>query len=263
MTMHIKKLEKAGIIRTEMLPGKAGVQKLCILDTDAITITFPSSSTPTLTSHHTIVSVGHYTDFHAEPTCGLATERGIIGHFDEPLYFLDPERVNAKILWFSKGFIEYKIANFLLASQIPQELEISMELSSEAPDTNNNWPSDLSFYLNDVLLGKWTSPGDFGDKKGRFTPDWWPQAINQYGLLKFLRITANGTFMDGNKISDVTMDDVHIRNKQWTFRIAVHEDEENVGGVTIYGAGFGNYNQDIDFRLFYTKKESDKVVEEA
>ncbi|MDQ0258076.1 putative transcriptional regulator [Evansella vedderi] len=264
MTMHIKKLEKAGIIRTEMIPGKAGIQKLCILNVDRIEINFPLKQASFSNFHEIELSVGHYTDFVVEPTCGLATLEKIVGEFDEPRYFLDPERVNAKILWFSKGYIEYKVPNFLLSSHNPKELEVSFEISSEAPFTNENWPSDISFYLNNVSLGTWTSPGDFGDSLGKFTPDWWPRVVNQYGILKCLRITSNGTFMDGIRLSDVTIDDVKIREKQWSFRIAVHDDAENVGGVTIFGSGFGNYNQDINFRLFYTKEsQSEESLQKA
>ena len=43
------------------------------------------------------------------------------------------------------------------------QLTVSAELSSEAPGVNNQWPSDISFSINDVLVGTWTSPGDFGD----------------------------------------------------------------------------------------------------
>ncbi|MGM0878069.1 MAG: ArsR/SmtB family transcription factor [Bacillota bacterium] len=258
MTMHVKKLEKAGIILTDMVPGKAGLQKLCVLDVDKIEINFPATLSQIKEFHQIDVSVGHYTDFQIEPTCGLATREKIIGEFDEPRYFLDHERVNANILWFGQGYVEYKIPNFLLSSNRPEELEISMELSSEAPDSNNNWPSDISFYLNNVFVGLWTSPGDFGDNKGKYTPSWWPSIINQYGLLKYLRITSNGTYMDGNKISDVTIEDVNIREKQWSLRIAVEKDAEHVGGVSLFGSGFGNYNQDIIFRLYYSKEQKAK-----
>ncbi|MFB5678232.1 ArsR/SmtB family transcription factor [Paenibacillus terreus] len=256
MTMHVKKLEKAALITTKMLPGRGGVQKVCSLAVGSIHITLPLHEQDTRQFHQTEISVGHYTDFDIEPTCGLATVEKIIGEFDEPRYFLDSERVNAKILWFGQGHIEYKIPNFLLASQKPEELEITMELSSEAPSTNDNWPSDISFYLNDVKLGVWTSPGDFGDNRGKYTPSWWPDVINQYGLLKRLRVTADGTYMDGNRISDITLDEVVIARKQWKFRIAVSEDAEHIGGVTLFGTGFGNYNQDIVFRLYYTNIDS-------
>ena len=60
-----------------------------------------------------------------------------------------------------------------------------------------------SFYLNDLRLGSWTSPGDFGDIKGLFTPGWWPGNWNQYGQLKLLVVNKKGTFIDGLKISDM------------------------------------------------------------
>ncbi|WP_274361994.1 ArsR/SmtB family transcription factor [Paenibacillus thermotolerans] len=255
MTMHTKKLEKAGIIRTEMVRGKGGIQKLCILCVDKIEIEFPQKEEINREYHRTELSVGHYTDFEIHPTCGLATTERLIGEFDEPRYFWDADRVNAKILWFGKGYIEYKVPNFLLPSQNPEELVISMELASEAPNTNNNWPSDITFLLNGAELGTWTSPGDFGDNRGKYTPVWWPDVINQYGLLKHLRITHNGTFIDGNKISNVTLGDIQIRKKQWTFRISCMDDTKHIGGVTIFGSGFGNYNQDIVFQLYYSSGE--------
>lgn len=254
MSMHIKKLEKAGIIRTDRVPGKGGVQKLCVLYVDKMEIVFPKKEERKKEFHQTEISVGHYTDILVEPTCGLATSEKIIGEFDDPRYFFDSDRVNAKILWFYKGYIEYKIPNYLLASQHPNELEISLELSSEAPFTNSNWPSDIDFYMNEVHLGTWTSPGDFGDNRGKYTPLWWPSVVNQYGLLKKIRVAADGTYIDGNRLSDVTIEEVKIRIKQWTFRIAVREDSEHVGGVTLFGSEFGNYNQDIIFQLYYEKE---------
>lgn len=258
MTMHVRKLEKAGIVRSELQPGKGGLQKICSLVVEQAEIIFPNKMEHIREYHQSSIPIGHYTDFLVEPTCGLATSEKVIGEFDDPRYFLDAERFQAKILWFSEGFIEYKIPNFLLSTENPQELLISMEISSEAPLTNNNWPSDITFYLNEVKLGTWTSPGDFGDKRGKYNPSWWLDDLNQYGLLKYVTITDKGTRLDGNPLSDVTLDQINVRDKQWTFRIACEEDSRNVGGVTLFGKGFGNYNQDIVLRLYY-----DKVVPAA
>lgn len=253
MTMHVKKLEKAGIIRSEMTPGKGGAaQKVCSLSMDGLEIAFPRKDVVQRESRRTEVSIGHYTDLSIVPTCGICTTEKVIGIFDDPRYFLDPDRVNAKILWFSQGYIEYKIPNFLLSSENPEELEISMEISSEAPLTNMNWPSDLTFFFNGVKVGMWTSPADYGGK-GKLNPPWWFDDVNQFGLLKRLIIKKDGTYMDGIKLSDVSLEEIDISNSHWTFRIAILEDAEHIGGFTLFGSGFGNYNQDLIFKLYYTK----------
>ncbi|MDT8717694.1 ArsR family transcriptional regulator [Clostridium sp. 19966] len=251
ITMHINKLEKAGIVSSERTRSKGGVQKICSLSMDAIEVEFPNVKGEGRKFHEFIVPIGQYTDFQATPTCGLATTEKQIGYFDDPRYFLDPERVNAKILWFTQGYVEYKIPNYMLTSETPEELEISLEIGSEAPGYKETWPSDISFFINEVKLGEWTSPGDFGGEKGIYTPAWWSININQYGMLKVIRVTSSGTFIDGKKISDVTIHDIDINSKLWTFRIGVLEDAEHVGGLTIFGKGFGNYNQDIALKLFY------------
>ncbi|MEK5235866.1 ArsR family transcriptional regulator [Paenibacillus sp. FSL L8-0470] len=252
MTMHVRKLETAGLIRTHMAPGRSGLQKICSLAAEGVEIIFPLQAKAERKGHRKEIPVGHYSDFEIEPTCGLATTEHIIGSFDDPRYFWDMERMNAGILWFGKGYVEYKIPNFLLSSQQPEELIITMEIASEAPSTNNNWPSDIAFTLNGQKLGYWTSPGDYGDSPGKYTPAWWPAYTNQYGLLKQLRITPKGTYMDGLKLSDITLEQVAIRNKQWTFRLSVEEDAEHIGGLTLFGKGFGNYNEDLVVELFYT-----------
>jgi predicted transcriptional regulator len=128
-----------------------------------------------------------------------------------------------------------------------------MEISSEAPGVNSDWPSDISFFLNDVKLGVWTSPGDYGDVQGIFTPDWWFPNWNQYGLLKMLIINKRGTFIDGLKISDVTIDQLQLDYKSTVrFKVQVADDAVNCGGLTIFGKNFGNYNQDIKVRIAYS-----------
>ncbi|WP_443663116.1 ArsR/SmtB family transcription factor [Clostridium sp.] len=253
ITMHINKLEKAGIVKGERTKSNGGVQKICSLVVDSIIIDFPKNTQEIIKSHEYIVPIGQYTDFKVTPTCGLATTEKIIGYFDDTRYFLDSKRVDAKILWFTQGFVEYKLPNYLLSTQNPSELEISMEISSEAPGANNNWPSDISFIFNGVKIGEWTSPGDFADIKGKYTPNWWMKDINQYGMLKIIKINDKGSFVDGVKISGIKLSDVDIRNKQWILRLEVAADAKHIGGLTVFGSGFGNYDQDIIFKLYYTE----------
>lgn len=200
--------------------------------------------------------MGHYSNYQVAPTCGLATKDSIIGDFDEPRYFADPQRIDSEIIWLSEGFLEYRIPNYLKPNQTFREIQFSMELGSEAPGYCDNYPSDIYFYLNGVEIGFWTSPGDFGDARGTFNPDWWPPHLNQYGMLKLIRINNEGSFIDGCRISDVTLEQINLDYKsELTFRIAVTDKPINKRGLTIFGKNFGNYSQDLLARVLYDVRE--------
>ncbi len=251
LTSHIKKLESCGLITTSSESAGHGNQKICSIHLDKILIDLDKPEEYG-NVYNTELQVGHYSSYKICPTCGLASSKALIGEVDDARYFEHPDRYDADILWFTKGYIEYVIPNFIPASQKITQITISAELSSEAPGINNNWPSDISFYLNDVRIGKWTSPGDFGDVKGLFTPDWWYPNWNQYGLLKLLVINQKGTFIDGLKISDVTINSFNLDYRSGIrFRLSVDDDAEHIGGLTIFGKTFGNYGQDIKVSINY------------
>ncbi len=256
LTGHIKKLESSGLISTSSESAGHGNQKICSVHLDKILIDLEKPE-DFQNVYNTELKVGHYSSYNICPTCGLASSKALIGEVDDARYFEHPDRYNADILWFTKGYIEYVIPNFIPSSQRITQITISAELSSEAPGINNVWPSDISFYLNDVCVGTWTSPGDFGDVKGLFTPDWWPQNWNQYGLLKLLVINKKGTYIDGLKISDVTIDSFDLDYRSGIrFRMAVEDDAAHVGGLTLFGKSFGNYGQDIRVSLNYAPIEA-------
>ena len=250
----IRKLEQAGLVQVLTEQGSHGNEKRCRAAVDKILVDIRDSEKDSGKNTYTAeVKIGYYSDYQVFPTCGLATVREVIGQMDDPRYFDFPKRVDAGILWFTRGYVEYRIPNELPAGMKMDRLALSVELSSEAPGVNNNWPSDISFFLNDVRLGSWMSPGDFGDVHGIFTPDWWMASLNQYGLLKRIEISDRGTFVDGLKISDVTMEQLNLDYKSpIRFRFQVEDDAENVGGLTLFGKGFGNYNQDMEVQISYS-----------
>lgn len=255
LTAHIKKMEQCGLIAISNESAAHGNQKMCSISTNKILIDIEQEE-PSHNVHVTELKVGHYSDRLICPTCGLATAQALIGETDDCRYFDHPDRFNADILWFTKGYVEYTIPNFIPRSQKITSISISCELSSEAPGINNNWPSDISFSLNGIPVGIWTSPGDFGDSKGMLTPDWWPLNWNQYGLLKLLAVNSKGTYIDGLKISDVTIADLKLRpGDAIRFRMSVLDSSKNVGGLTIFGKTFGNYGQDIRVSLNYAPIE--------
>lgn len=252
LTSHMKKLEECGIVSISNESAGHGNQKKCSVYLDKILIDLEGLE-DTKNIYQTELKVGHFSDYSVYPTCGLSSATALIGEVDDTRYFAHPERYNADIIWFTKGFVEYNIPNFIPFHQKIDQITISVELGSEAPGINDIWPSDISFYLNDVKIGMWTSPGDFGDVLGIFTPDWWFPNWNQYGLLKLIVINKKGTFVDGLQISDVTITQFDLTYKSTLkFKFAVDDDSSHVGGLTIFGKSFGNYNQDINIRINYS-----------
>ena len=252
LTGHIKKLEECGLISTSNESAGHGNSKICSVIQDKILIEVeqPIDYANVFT---TDIKVGQFSKYDICPTCGLANSSSVIGEFDDVRYFAHPDRFNADIMWFTKGYVEYAVPNLIPSNNKITQISISAEISSEAPGVDNNWPSDVTFYINDTKLGVWTSPGDFGgDIHGMFTPEWWPSNWNQYGLLKLLVVNKHGTFIDGLKISDVTINSLKLDyNSNINFRVAVEDTAEHIGGVTLFGKTFGNYGQDIRVSLNY------------
>ena len=258
LTGHIKKLEECGLISTSNDSSGHGNQKLCSLIQDRILVEI-EKPIDLSNVYNTSIKVGQFSSHNICQTCGMATSSFVIGELDDVRYFDHPDRFNADIMWFTKGYVEYVIPNLIPRNQKITQLSLSAEISSEAPGIDNNWPSDISFYINDTLVGTWTSPGDYGDVRGMFTPEWWPPNWNQYGLLKLLVINHKGTFIDGLKISDVTTSELKLDyTSTIRFRIAVEEDSAHVGGLTIFGKSFGNYDQDIVVSINYAPLDTEK-----
>lgn len=248
--LHVNQLEKAGLIRTELKPANRGLQKICVRLFDQIVITLPAGELPSENSIDILMPIGAYVDCSVVPTCGIVGEQGIIGKLDDPATFYDPGRLKAQLLWFKCGYVEYRFPNQLPSNAILESLQISFEVCSEAPLHNDDWPSDITLWINGVEIGTWTSPGDFGGERGALTPDWWEEWNSQYGLLKVWRITEHGAYVDGIRISDTRLDQLDIKaHKFLSVRIGVNEDAANIGGINIFGSHFGNYPQDILMRM--------------
>jgi len=249
--VSIKVLKAAGLVDIEMAPGRKGSQKICSLPYDEVVIQLPSMNREV--DDRTVevqMPVGLYTDFEVSPPCGLCSREKIIGFLDVPSSFLSPERSTAELVWFEKGFLEYKFPNNMPKGEELKSLGVVMEVCSEVPGTSKQWPSDITIWINGVEVGTWTSPGDFGDKRGKLTPAWWKLAGSQYGLLKSWNVTHNGSFIDGIEFSNVKLKDLEIHDHTSVkVRIGIKEGSKNVGGINVFGKGFGNYAQDILLRM--------------
>ena len=160
LTSHVKKLEESGILAILPEHSGHGNQKVCRINVDKILVDIASNNaSPAEDSYSIDIPIGNYFNYSVYPTCGLSTTDNLIGEVDDPRYFAHPSHVDAKILWFGRGFIDYRIPNMLPPGQKIDRLTLSFEISSEAPGVNSDWPSDISFFLNNTKVGTWTSPG--------------------------------------------------------------------------------------------------------
>jgi predicted transcriptional regulator len=196
--------------------------------------------------------VGAYVDFQVTPTCGLTSETGIIGLFDDPSSFYEPGHIRAQLLWFHYGYVEYRFPNRLPSKAVPDTLRLSLEICSEAPMHHEDWPSDITVWINGTEIGSWTSPADFGGKRGVLTPEWWESRNTQYGLLKVWQVNGEASFVDGVRVSPIRLEDLQIKEHDFiSVRIGVKPEATNLGGINIFGSKFGNYPQDIVLRIDY------------
>lgn len=253
--MHIKCLEEARLIITENQPGIHGSMRVSMCN--FLSFHLESFDADTDESGKTLVMdmpVGNYSDFKVEPTCGLAGPDGIIDGYDTPGAFYSVDRQSAQLIWFNNGFIEYRFPNKAQNNPLPvQEISISLELCSEAPGYCDIWPSDITFYICDRELGTYTSPGDFGIRRGKLTPACWPSGRTQYGLLTFLSIKPDGCYINEVLVnSQLTLQDILSEERPYLpFRIEIKKDAKNKGGINLFGEKYGDYPQGICMRIIH------------
>jgi len=256
VTKHVQILEEAGLVNSEYIAGPQGMQKRCRRAHDRLVVEMAGDVARRGLVAEIEVPIGMYTDVQAVPTCGLASRERFIGHLDNPVSFFLPERAQAEVIWSSGGYVEYVFTNSIpLQAQIT-EVDLAMEISSEAPGYDNDFPSDVTIWLNGVEIGTWCSPGDPGGTRGRLNPLWWHDNLNQNGFLKVWQVDASGTAIDGVKVSSVKLEDLDMKPWQTVrVRIGVKPDATNQGGFTLFGKGFGNYEQDLVMRIRYVLAE--------
>lgn len=251
-TVHINLLEEAGLVRSELQPATRGRQKVCARTHDIILVNLAYGTIPDEKVSEISMPIGAYVDCEVTPTCGLASDTGIIGLFDDAASFFEPDRIRTQLLWFHHGYVEYRFPNRLPTSATADSLHLSFEVGAEAPLHHPDWPSDITVWVNGVEIGTWTCPGDFGGTRGVLTPMWWETWNSQYGLLKSWQVNGEGSFVDGVKTSSVLLKDVGLMEQSYiSIRIGVKADARHVGGMNLFGRGFGNYPQDIVLRCRY------------
>lgn len=250
--VHVKALEQAGLIRLEEQPGTRGSMKLCSCKTDYVRVNIGSASKNVSNTVSVEMPIGHFSECMPVPTCGMAGEHGNIGIEDSPGQFYVPERMDAKILWSSGGYVEYIFPSQVPAGGAIKSISISLELCSEAPGYNMDWKSDITLWVNGKDCGYFRSPSDFGERRGRLTPEVITAGSSQYGLLTTWMVNHEGSFINGSHNSDITVEDLKVQEEAGIrIRIGNKEDARYSGGFNLYGKGTGDYDQDIVMTIEY------------
>ncbi len=252
---HVKVLEEASLINTELRPASRGAMKVCTRNFDDIHIILNQQvkQASQTECYQMEMPIGQFSDFQVAPTCGMASRDGILFPEDESVYFYSPLKSEAQIIWTRKGYLEYTFPIILEKQVEIKNIQFSLEICSEAPNHDHNWPSDITIWVNGVDVGTWTSPGDFGDRPGKLNPPYWAESTStQYGSLKTWKITQEQTMLDDIRLSDATIEDLHLMDQNFvTFRVGIKEEAIHKGGLNVFGKEFGDHPQEIVMRIDY------------
>lgn len=255
---NVKVLKDVDLVLVTAKQASKGNTKIVSRNVDKILIKlFDEVSYESEIKSHTVeVPVGSFFEAKVLPPCGMASEKSMLSIDDFPSVFYEPERFKAQIVWFSKGYLEFRIPNYFIKDKDVVDLNISFEICSEAPNYQNDWKSDITFWINDVELCTYLSDGDYGIRRGRLNPHWWPDYSTQYGKLVNIMIDNNNVFLNEKGVSGVKLKNLKITEGEYfTFRLGNKPDSKNQGGLNLFGAKFGDYAQSIIFKFDYKNKE--------
>lgn len=251
---HVNLLEEANLINTEMLPGIRGSQKVCSSRAEDVFLSINTSPQEKERRSFSVdMPIGNYYDFKIHPTCGMVNDETYIESCDDVQSFYSPNRSAAQLIWFQRGFVEYRFPNHFISGKNPNYVSFSLEICSEAPGYRNVWPSDITFSINNRELLTYTSPGDFGGRHGKLTPIWWTDGNTQFGLLKTISVDGTGTYLDGvMKSEEITIESLELSAQPYiSFKIEIKKDARHVGGINIFGKSYGDYAQNIVMHVEY------------
>lgn len=250
--MNVKMLEEAKLIRTELQAGTRGSMKLCYKEKKEFTIDLNLKNEEIKKFEIINMPIGNFTDYRVEPTCGIVSEKGHIDDEDEPRCFYNPERTKAQLLWFGGGYVEYRFSNASIQNRLINSIEFSAELCSETAFHNLDYPSEITLWINGEESGTWICPSDYGGRRGKLNPNWWPNINSQYGELKTWRIDTQATYLDGKKVSNKGLSFYSLwENPYIAIRIGIKDDAAYIGGINIFGEAFGDYPQNLLLKIEY------------
>lgn len=252
VSFHVNILRKAGFVSVTVKRNSRGNAKIISRQIDRFSLGFLLDTQTKSKTFSVEIPLGSFCDAQIEAGCGMANTNSIIIADDTPGVFFSPERHSAQIIWFAKGYLEYRIPNYMMRDKKVNAVTFSMELCSEAPNYRNDWESDITFWVNGEEVATYLSPGDFGGRRGRLNPAWWSDFSTQYGIIKTIRITGECVYLDETAVSTQTISKLKLQEGDYiTLRIGIKKDAHRQGGLNLFGEKFGDYAQGLVFTVDY------------
>ena len=247
VSFNVDILSKAKFINVEYRPALKGHMKLCSLSASSVSIEIEKNDKINEQSFSVSLPVGCYSKADVENSYLVGDNGFIFREEDNSIMLFTPERFTGQLFSFKNGSVTYDFPNLSHKIDGTVRLDFSFEFCSEAPYYCNNWPSDITIWVNEVEIATFTSPGDFGGVRGKYTPMFWKTNSTQFGLLKTFSVTNIGCLIDGTFINNSkTIKDLNLKNSnKISLKIGFKKDAVHLGGINIFGRKFGNYNQDI------------------
>ncbi len=254
--LHIVTLEEAGLIACEKQPSLRGAVKMCTREKHEIVFHLNEAmeTMPRVLSQQ--LPIGAYSEAAGiTPSCGLASRSAPIGAYNNPRSFFLPERLNAEILWFHGGSLEYVFSVLAVDEMEIRWLEVSFEVCSQSPMSKPEWRSDVRVHINGVPLGTCPCVCDSKGRRGMLNPVWWPDIPTQHGQLQAWRVDAEGSYMDNTRIGDVCLSDLRLSDHdRIAVRVQAPDEDGKQPGVNLFGNQFGDYSQGITLQIGYSLK---------
>ena len=226
VSRHIDILHDAGLITITFQPGLKGHAKYCAQAILGVNISLVASQQKNKSNSFILeMPIGMFSEIKAKAPCGMIGSKS--------------------------GYITYTFPSPVADKNIRKRISFSMELCSDTVYFNNKWPSDITIKINDIEILTYTSPGNFGGKRGQFTPEYWPITSSQFGQLKKFSVDREGVYIDNVfQHNTVLFDDLHLfDNDSIKFQIGVKQNAEYRGGLTLFGKNFGDFEQAIIMKI--------------
>ncbi|GFI64637.1 hypothetical protein IMSAG185_00226 [Lachnospiraceae bacterium] len=248
VSRHIDVLAEAGLVYVMYKPSPKGHVKYCSQAILELCVSLEPMSTDLKKKGYTVeMPIGMFSHCHIKAPCGMTGLEENVESFDDPNVFFSPKRVQAECIWFDQGFISYNFPTDFPRDGQYSQITFSFEVCSETMYYNNEWESDITVCVNQCEILTFTSAGDFGGRRGKYTPSYWPVTSTQFGVLKRITVDESGVWEDNVFISDkVRYGDLRIgEGSSIRLDIGVKDDAEHKGGVNLFGRNFGDYPQAI------------------